>query len=208
MSSMEVTALGVRTLPSGPKTADSRAHTRASQIPQLSPPKTARNHVISSSLPSSLSVPHLGLVHPNRTPSTNNNNSGGLPPPPPPPSQAKATVPPSPVAPALSPTSTSSTSLPLRALRSFLPFGSGKSASSNSATPAGPSKGPFAAIRRSSVTIERRKSGQFPGSGDDKDVAVISISPKTRPPPDISSTSSSADAHESSSSAGQPRMGN
>jgi hypothetical protein len=193
---MEVTALGVRTLPSGPKTADSRAHPRASQIPQFSP-KTARNHVFSSSLPSSLSVPHLGLVHPNRTPSASSSGGGGPPP---------ATVPPSPALPAPpAPPSAPSTSLPLRALRSFLPFGSGKTLSGNAATP-GPSKGPFAGfppIRRSSVTIERRSSGQFPGSGDDKDVAVISISPKAspgRPPRDISSTSSSADAHESSSS--------
>ncbi|KAH9962015.1 hypothetical protein BGW80DRAFT_1356907 [Lactifluus volemus] len=177
MSSMEVTALGVRTLPSGPKTADSRAHTRASQIPQLFPPKNNAKP----------SADHYHYHHHHH-------------------SQAKATVPPSPAAPALSPTSASSTSLPLRALRSFLPFGSGKSASSNAATPAGPLKSPFAAIRRSSVTIERRKSGQFPGLGDDKDVAVISISPKTRPP-DISSTSSSADAHESSSSAGSASHG-
>jgi hypothetical protein len=157
---MEVTALGVRTLPSGAKTADSRAQTRSSQSPSFIPqfsPKTARNQAFSSSLPSSLSVPQLGLVHPNRTPS----GSG-------PPSQPNISPPPPPSAHA-----SSAASLPLRALRSFLPFGSGKPASGTAAP--GPVKGPFsgfAPVRRSSATIERKNSGQFPRSDGDKDVAT------------------------------------
>ncbi|KAI0255619.1 hypothetical protein BJV78DRAFT_1279355 [Lactifluus subvellereus] len=182
---MEVTALGVRTLPSGAKTADSRVQTRTSQLPSYIPqpsPKTTRNQPFSSSLPSSLSVPHLGLVPPNRTPS-----GSGSPP--------QATIP-QPSAPWTH--ASSATSLPLRALRSFLPFGSGKSASGTAAP--GPLKGTFAgfaSVRRSSATIERKNSGQFPRSGDDKDVAVISIVPPPQASPErLEDTLSSADAHE------------
>jgi hypothetical protein len=180
---MEVTALGVRALPSGAKTADSRVQTRTSQshIPQLSP-KNTRNQAFNSSLPSSLSVPHLGLVPPNRTP------SGGSSP-----SQATTPQPSAPWAHA-----SSATSLPLRALRSFLPFGSGKSTSGTAAS--GPLKGPFAGfatVRRSSTTIERRNSGQFPRSGSDVDVAVISIAPSPQVVPErLEDALSSADAHE------------
>ena len=66
----------------------------------------------------------------------------------------------------------------MRALRNFLPFGSGKTASST-AVP-GPSKNPFANFttpgRRSSLTFERKNSGQFPRPGEEKDnTGVISI---------------------------------
>jgi hypothetical protein len=181
---MEVTALGVRALPSGAKTADSRAQARSSQapsfIPQFSPKTAARSQAFSSSLPSSLNIPHLGLVHPNRTPSVNG-----------PPSQA--TIPP-PSAP--SSHTSSATSLPLRALRSFLPFGSGKPASATAAP--GPSKSPFAgfasSVRRSSTTIERKNSDQFPRLGDDKEVTIAS-SPQASPER-LQDASSSAGAHE------------
>lgn len=160
---MEATAFSPRPpLPSGAKTADSRAQAKTPHSPSYIPlfsPKTARNSTLSSSLPSSLSAPHLGLVPPNRTPS-----GGG-----PPPSQA----------PSLASTTHASggTALPsLRVLRSFLPFGSGKSASGTAVS--GPLKSPFAGFtpgRRSSITVERKNSGQFPRSDDEKDSAVITI---------------------------------
>src|SRR6267154_1335810 len=150
---MEASVIGLRPSPSGAKTTvDGRSqqrtpHSPPSYIPLLSP-KAARSPPPSSSLPSSLSVPHLGLVPPNRTP------SGSGPPP-------QSSIPqPS----ASSAHSSGGTSLPsLRALRSFLPFGSGKTASST-AVP-GPSKNPFANFtpgRRSSLNFERKNSGQFP----------------------------------------------
>src|SRR5580693_306132 len=167
---MEVTAIGSRPTPSGSKTADSQAQTRTSKshsyIPLFSP-KATRNTTtsISSSLPSSLSVPHLGLVPPNRTPS-----GGG-------PSPHAPVSPPSPSSAHVSPTG--GTSLPsLRALRNFLPFSAAKPVSST-AIP-GPLKNPFGGFapgRRSSVTIERKNSGQFPRSDDDNDAPVISIAP-------------------------------
>jgi hypothetical protein len=166
---MEITAIGPRHPPSGSKTADSQAQTRTSKSPSYIPlfsPKATRNPAISSSLPSSLSVPHLGLVPPNRTPS----GGGPLP-------QAPASPP--------SPSSThvsGGTSLPsLRALRNFLPFSAAKPVSST-AVP-GPSKNPFYSFtpgRRSSITIEHKNSGQFPRSPDDIDVAVISIAPTSQ----------------------------
>jgi hypothetical protein len=161
---MEASVIGLRPSPNGAKTAavDARPqqrtpHSPPSYIPLFSP-KATRSPPPSSSLPSSLSVPHLGLVPPNRTPS----GSG------PPPQSAI----PQPSA------SSGGASLPsLRALRSFLPFGSGKTASST-AVP-GPSKNPFANFtpgRRSSSTFERKNSGQFLRPGEEKDTSVISIS--------------------------------
>ncbi|KAH9954697.1 hypothetical protein BC827DRAFT_1241306 [Russula dissimulans] len=188
---MQVTAIGPSSPPSGAKTAtvDSRAQMRtitasASHSPSYIPlfsPKTARKPsvAISSSLPSSLSVPHLGLVAPNRTPSGNGPSSS--------PQQA---LPPS----------------SLRTLRSFLPFGgggSGKSASTAGAGIPGPLKSPFSGftpVRRTSITVERKNSGQFTRTADDIDVAVISISPPSQDSPertsrDITQTRS-ADAQE------------
>ena len=189
---MEVTAIGSRPTPGGSKTADSQAQTRTSKshsyIPLFSPKATRNTTSISSSLPSSLSVPHLGLVPPNRTP------SGGGPPP-------QASVPPpSPSSTHVSPTG--STSLPsLRALRNFLPFSAAKPVSST-AVP-GPLKNPFggfASGRRSSITIERKNSGQFPRSGDDNDAAVISIAPHSQADagPITEDIGLSADAQKSS----------
>ncbi|KAI0295130.1 hypothetical protein B0F90DRAFT_1752875 [Multifurca ochricompacta] len=196
---MEVTTLDIRTSPGGATaktTTDSRMQTRNSQSPSFIPllsPKAARNQplTLNSSLPSSLSVPQLGLVPPNRTP------SGGSSP------SHHATIPSLPQAPstqASSSTSSSSSSsaLPsLRSLRSFLPFGSGKSTTASAAS--GPLKGPFASfapVRRSSATIERKNSGQFPRSGDKNDVAVISIAPSPHTSSERShDTSNSADAH-------------
>jgi hypothetical protein len=159
--------IGLRPSPSGAKTTvDARTqqrtpHSPPSYIPLFSP-KATRSPPPSSSLPSSLSVPHLGLVPPNRTP------SGSVLPPQsaiPQPSASSAHV-------------SGGTSLPsLRALRNFLPFGSGKTASS-AAVP-GPSKNPFASFtpgRRSSLTFERKTSGQFPRPGEENDTGVISIS--------------------------------
>jgi hypothetical protein len=165
---MEASVIGLRPSPNGAKTTtmDTRPqqrtpHSPPSYIPLFSP-KATRSPPPSSSLPSSLSVPHLGLVPPNRTP------SGSGPPP-------QSAIPqPS----ASSAHSSGGTSLPsLRALRSFLPFGSGKTASST-AVP-GPSKNPFASFtpgRRSSSTFERKNSGQFPRPSEEKDTGVISIS--------------------------------
>lgn len=164
---MEASVIGLRPSPNGAKTTmDTRPqqrtpHSPPSYIPLFSP-KATRSPPPSSSLPSSLSVPHLGLVPPNRTPS-----GSGQPP--------QSAIPqPS----ASSAHSSGGTSLPsLRALRSFLPFGSGKTASST-AVP-GPSKNPFASFtpgRRSSSTFERKNSGQFPRPSEEKDAGVISIS--------------------------------
>src|SRR5260370_39591250 len=116
---MEATVIGLRPSPGGAKTVDSRPQQRAPHSPSYIPlfsPKATRSPPPSSSLPSSLSVPHLGLVPPNR-----------------PPSGPQSTIP--------QPSASGGTSLPsLRALRSFLPFGSGKTAST---TPfPGPSKNP------------------------------------------------------------------
>ena len=173
--------IGLRPSPSGAKTAaDTRPQPRTPHSPSYIPlfsPKATRSPPPSSSLPSSLSVPHLGLVPPNRTP------SGSGPPP-------QSAIP--------QPSASSSahasggTSLPsLRALRSFLPFGSGKTASST-AVP-GPSKNPFASFtpRRSSVNIERKNSGQFPRSGDENDATIISITPSSQENPEQTQGSSS-----------------
>jgi hypothetical protein len=158
--------IGLRPSPSGAKTTvDARPQQRTPHSPSYIPlfsPKATRSPPPSSSLPSSLSVPHLGLVPPNRTPS----GSGGPPP--------QSAIPqPS----ASSAHSSGGTSLPsLRALRSFLPFGSGKTASST-ALP-GPSKNPFANFtpgRRSSSTFERKNSGQFSRPSEENDTSVISI---------------------------------
>lgn len=157
--------IGLRPSPSGAKTTvDARPQQRTAHSPSYIPlfsPKATRSPPPSSSLPSSLSVPHLGLVPPNRTP------SGSGPPP-------QSAIPqPS----ASSAHSSGGTSLPsLRALRSFLPFGSGKTASST-AVP-GPSKNPFANFtpgRRSSLTFERKNSGQFSRPSEENDTGVISI---------------------------------
>jgi hypothetical protein len=189
---MEATMIGLRPSPSGAKTADTRPQARTPHSPSYIPlfsPKATRSPPPSSSLPSSLSVPHLGLVPPNRTP------SGSGPPP-------QSSIP--------QPSSSSAhasggTSLPsLRALRSFLPFGSGKtpSSSTNTAVP-GPSKNPFASFtpgRRSSINIERKNSGQFPRLGDENDAAVIiSIaSPSQENPERTQGSTGSADAREPS----------
>ncbi|KAF8487331.1 hypothetical protein DFH94DRAFT_641753 [Russula ochroleuca] len=188
---MEATVIGLRPSPSGAKTADTRPQPRTPHSPSYIPlfsPKATRSPPPSSSLPSSLSVPHLGLVPPNRTP------SGSGPPP-------QSAIP--------QPSSSSAhasggTSLPsLRALRSFLPFGSGKTPSSSITAVPGPSKNPFANFtpgRRSSINIERKNSGQFPRSGDENDAAVIiSIaSPSQEKPPQTQGSTGSADAREPS----------
>ncbi|KAI0289138.1 hypothetical protein BC826DRAFT_1107242 [Russula brevipes] len=196
---MEAAAIGLRPTPSGAKTADSRAQTRTPHSPSYIPlfsPKPARGATLSSSLPSSLSAPHLGLVPPNRTPSGSGPPSQGGPPLPSPPSAHAS----------------GGTALPsLRALRNFLPFSSGKPASS-AAVP-GPLKSPFAGFapgRRSSLTVERKNSGQFPRPGDDGDAAVISIVPPSRanperPPQNISTAS--ADAQQSSLPSGSALHG-
>jgi len=190
LSAMEVKAIGPRLPPSGSKTADSQAQSRTPQSPSYIPlfsPKTTRNPAISSNLPSSLSAPHLGLVPPNRTPSGSEppQKTGGNPPPSP--SSAHAS---------------GGTSLPsLRALRNFLPFSSAKPVSST-AVP-GPSKNLFVGFtpgRRSSLTVERKNSGQFPRSPGDNDVAVISIAPPSQPNPEPAQDNTvSADAQEPSS---------
>jgi hypothetical protein len=185
---MEVTAISPRPPPSGSKTADSQAQTRTSKSPSYIPlfsPKATRHPTISSTLPSSLSVPHLGLVPPNRTP------SGSGPPP-----QA-AIPPPSPS----SSHASGGTSLPsLRALRNFLPFSAAKPVSSTGVP--GPLKNPFVGFtpgRRSSITVERKNSGQFPRPGDDTDVAVISIAPASQANPErTEDITVSADAQEPS----------
>ena len=186
--------IGLRPSPSsGAKTAaDTRPQPRTPHSPSYIPlfsPKATRSPPPSSSLPSSLSVPHLGLVPPNRTP------SGSGPPP-------QSAIPqPS----ASSAHASGGTSLPsLRALRSFLPFGSGKTPSST-AVPGPSSKNPFASFtpgRRSSVNIERKNSGQFPRSGDENnDATVISIAPPSQENPkqtQASGSAPSADALEPS----------
>ena len=159
--------IGLRPSPSGGKTTvDARSQHRTPHSPSYIPlfsPKATRSPPPSSSLPSSLSVPHLGLVPPNRTPS----GSGGPPP--------QSAIPqPS----ASSAHASGGTSLPsLRTLRNFLPFGSGKQPASSTAVP-GPSKNPFASFtpgRRSSLTFERKNSGQFPRPSGETDTGVISI---------------------------------
>lgn len=180
---MEVATLSLRTTPGGTKTGQTRIPQPPSLIPLLSP-KSPRNHPPSSSLPSSLSVPQLGLVPPNRTPSGNG-----------PPSQS-AVPQQSPQVPAAG-----GTSLPtLRSLRNLLPFGSAKPAVS-AATP-GPRGGPFASFApvRRSMNVERKNSSQFSRPGDDSDGAVISIapSPPRQPSPERTrDTPRSADAHSS-----------
>ena len=189
LSAMEVKAIGHRLPPSGSKTADSQAQSRTPQSPSYIPlfsPKTTRNPAISSNLPSSLSAPHLGLVPPNRTPSGSE-----------PPQKAGGNPPPSPS----SAHASGGTSLPsLRALRNFLPFSSAKPVSST-AVP-GPSKNLFVGFtpgRRSSLTIDRKNSGQFPRSAGDNDVAVISIAPPSQPNPEPAQDNVvSADAQEPS----------
>ncbi len=186
---MEATALGLRPSPSGAKsTVDARPQQRTPHSPSYIPlfsPKATRSPPPSSSLPSSLSVPHLGLVPPNRTP------SGSGPPP-------QSAVPqPS----ASSAHASGGTSLPsLRTLRSFLPFGSGKTASST-AVP-GPSKNPFASFtpgRRSSSTFERKNSGQFPRAGEENNSAVIPIARPSRATPEqTQGSTTSADELEPS----------
>ena len=185
--------IGLRPSPSGAKTAETRPQARTPHSPSYIPlfsPKATRSPPPSSSLPSSLSVPHLGLVPPNRTP------SGSGPPP-----QSAIPLPSS----SSSAHASGGTSLPsLRALRSFLPFGSGKTpSSSNGAAVPGPSKNPFANFtpgRRSSINIERKNSGQFPRSGDENDAAVIiSIaSPSQENPERTQGSTASADAREPS----------
>src|SRR6266702_6202669 len=189
---MEVTTLSLRTSPGGAKTADLRGQTRIPQPPSLIPllsPKSARNQAPSSSLPSSLSAPQLGLVPPNRTPS----GSG-------PPSQAAI---PSHTPPVLPTHASGGSSLPsLRTLRNLLPFGSGKPASGTATS--GPLRSPFASfapVRRSSTTIERKNSSQFSRPGDDSDEAVISIVPsplRQASPERTRDATSSADAHDPS----------
>ena len=115
--------------------------------------------------------------HPNRLLISNRAPSGSDPPqkaggnPPPSPSSAHAS---------------SGTSLPsLRALRKTLLFSSAKPFSST-AVP-GPLKDPFVGFtpgRRSSITIERKNSGQFPRSAGDNDLAVISIVAPSQPNPE------------------------
>ncbi|KAH9047175.1 hypothetical protein EDB84DRAFT_1621261 [Lactarius hengduanensis] len=154
-------------------------------VPLLSP-KSARNPALSSSLPSSLSVPQLGLVPPNRTPT----GSG-------PPSQA----PQSPQA--LSTHASGDSFLPsLRTLRTLLPFGSGKLASGVATfRPLRSSFVSFSPVRRSSTTIERKNSSQFSRPADDGDEAAISITPcpprQASPERTRDAPSSSANAHDS-----------
>ncbi|KAF8264919.1 hypothetical protein EI94DRAFT_1737286 [Lactarius quietus] len=186
---MEVTTLNIR------------GQTRIPQPPSLIPllsPKSPRNPAFSSSLPSSLSVPQLGLVPPNRTPS----GSG-------PPSQAPV----SPHTPQVPSAHTSGgTSLPsLRSLRNLLPFGSGsgKPPSGTPAAASGPSRSPFASFApvRRSMNVERKNSSQFSRPGDDSDGAVISIapSPPRQPSPERTrDVSRSADAHAHDSSDPSP----
>lgn len=172
---MEASVIGLRPSPNSSSgkftTMDTRPqqqrtpHSPPSYIPLFSP-KATRSPPPSSSLPSSLSAPHLGLVPPNRTP------SGSGPPP-------QSAIPQPSTSSSAHHASGGGTSLPsLRALRNFLPFGSGKTPSST-AVP-GPSKNPFASFttpgRRSSLTFERKNSGQFPRPGEEKDAGVISIS--------------------------------
>jgi len=171
---MEDKAIGPRLPPSGSRTADPQAEARTHQSPSYIPlfsPKTTRNPAISSTLPSSLSVPHLGLVPPNRTPSGSE-----------PPQKAAGNPLPSPS----SAHAPGCTSLPsLRTLRNTLLFSSTKSVSST-AVP-GPLKDPFAGFtpgRRSSIIMERKNSGQFPRSSGDDDVGVISIAPPSQPSPE------------------------
>jgi hypothetical protein len=188
---MEVTTLSVRTSPGSAKTADLRGQTRIPQPPSLIPllsPKSARNQAFSTSLPSSLSVPQLGLVPPNRTPSGRG-----------PPSQAVISSHPPQVP---STHASGGTSLPsLRTLRNLLPFGSGKPTSGTATS--GPLRSPFssfAPVRRSSTTIERKNSSQFTRPVEDSDGAVIAITP-SRPQASLErtrDTSSSAGAHDSS----------
>jgi hypothetical protein len=63
-------------------------------------------------------------------------------------------------------------------------------------------KNPFVGFtpgRRSSLTIERKNSGQFPRSAGDNDVAVISIAPPSQPNPERAQDNVvSADAQEPS----------
>ncbi|KAH9171590.1 hypothetical protein EDB89DRAFT_2177277 [Lactarius sanguifluus] len=153
-------------------------------VPLLSP-KSARNSALSSSLPSSLSAPQLGLVLPNRTPT----GSG-------PPSQA----PHSPQA--LSTHVSGDSSLPsLRTLRTLLPFGSGKPASDAATSrPLRSSFASFSPVRRSSTTIERKNSSQFSRPADDGDEAAISIAPyppSQANPERTRDASSSANTHDS-----------
>ncbi|KAH9059755.1 hypothetical protein EDB87DRAFT_1577417 [Lactarius vividus] len=147
-------------------------------IPLLSP-KSARNPALSSSLPSSLLAPQLGLVHPNRTPT----GSG---------SPSRAPYSPQ----ALSTHASGDSSLPsLRILRSLFPFGSGKPASG--AATSGPLRNSFASfspVRRSSTTTERKNSGQFSRPVDDSDEAAISIVPH---PPHQASLERTRDASSS-----------
>jgi len=171
---MEVKAIDPRLPPSGPTTADSRTQARTPQSPPyipLSSAKTTRNSTISSNLRGSLSVPHLGLVPPNRTPSGSK-----------PPQKVAGNPPPSPSSAPVS----GDTSLPsLRALRNTLLFSSAKPVSST-AVPR-PLKDPFVGFtpgRRSSITIGRKNSGQFPRSAGDNYVAVISIAPPSQPNPE------------------------
>ena len=187
---MEVTTLSLRTSPGGAKTADLRGQTKIPQPPSLIPllsPKSARKQTFTTSLPSSLSVPQLGLVPPNRTPS-----GSGTPP--------RAAHPP-PVPSTHAPGGSSLPSL-RTTLRNFLPFGSGKPTSGT--VTSGPSKSPFASfapVRRSSTTIERKNSSQFTRPGEDSDGAVIAIAPSHTPqasPERTRDTSSSAGAQNSS----------
>ncbi|KAH9029428.1 hypothetical protein EDB85DRAFT_2290881 [Lactarius pseudohatsudake] len=151
-------------------------------VPLLSP-KSARNPALSSSLPSSLSVPQLGLVPPNRTP------AGSGPPP---------QAPHSPQA--LSTHASGDSSLPsLRTLRTLLPFGSGKPASGAATSrPLRSSFVSFSPVRRSGTTIERKNSSQFSRPADDGDEAAISIAPC---PPRQASPERTRDAPSSSANA-------
>ena len=198
---MEVTTLSLRTTPGGAKTTDIRGQSRIPQPPSLIPllsPKSARNQAPSSSLPSSLSVPQLGLVPPNRTPSGNG------------PSSQTATLPHSPQVPA-----SGGTSLPsLRTLRNLLPFGGSGKPASGAAAP-GPLRSPFtsfAPVRRS-MNVERKNSSQFSRPGDDSDGAVISIapSPPRQPSPertrDVSRSADAQDPSDPSPLSEQPLRG-
>ncbi|KAI0270399.1 hypothetical protein BC834DRAFT_511342 [Gloeopeniophorella convolvens] len=152
---------------SPPKTSQSPSY-----IPLLAP-KASRSHVPSSSLPSSLSVPQLGLVAPTRT------ASGSAPASQPPHTITSPT--------ASQPPSSGGSALPsLRTLRSFLPFGSGKPSNAPGPGPGSALKSPFAGfapVRRASTTFERKRSGHFSRAEDGDDSPVISITPSPKASP-------------------------
>lgn len=179
----------------------------ASYIPVMSP----RRSESTSAIPSSINVPNLSLVHPNRRPP---GSAGG-------PSQSFQSTPPT--------TSTSSNNgfSSLRNLRNFLPFGSTKAQVSSvnahgygaiSGGSGSTSKKPLGALGavRRSMAVDRKRSwttstsGDGSQSGDQDEVMVIeagvlrrstsegsqvglftrrSLSPPVPPPKDVGTSS-------------------